>query len=356
MALPKKKLKVLIIDDSALVRDILKKGLSKDPNIEVVGAAPDVFIGRDMIVKYRPNVLTLDIEMPRMDGVEFLKKLMPQYPLPVVVVSSLTQKGKDITLQALEAGAVDYVPKPAKDIARGLEEMMLELITKVKIASTANVSSWKNKRPEPKSKEEIEESKALSESTDKVVVIGASTGGTEAIRKVIENLPQTTPGIVVVQHMPAGFTKTFADRLNQVSLMQVKEAEDGDRIFNGRVLIAPGDFHMKVKRSGGQYIVSCEQGDKVNGHRPAADVLMLSAAEHVGANGFGVILTGMGNDGARGMKAMKDAGAKTIGQDESTSVVYGMPKVAYEMGGVDIQMPLDKIPKSLIKLLSESEI
>jgi two-component system, chemotaxis family, protein-glutamate methylesterase/glutaminase len=356
MALLKKKLKVLIIDDSALVRDILKKGLSQDPNIEIVGAAPDVFIGRDMIVKYRPDVLTLDIEMPRMDGVEFLRKLMPQFPLPVVVVSSLTQKGKDITLQALDAGAVDYVPKPAKDVARGLNEMMMELRTKITIASTANVSHWKNKKPEPKERQTITATKALAESTDKVIVIGASTGGTEAIRKVIENLPQSTPGIVVVQHMPAGFTKTFADRLNQLCLMTVKEAEDGDRIYNGRILIAPGDFHMKVIRSGGRYLVVCEDGDKVNGHRPSVDILMNSAAMHVGSNAFGVILTGMGNDGARGLRAMKDAGAQTIGQDEASSVVYGMPKVAHEMGGVDKQMPLDKIPNGLIKLISESEI
>jgi two-component system chemotaxis response regulator CheB len=352
----KKKIKVLIIDDSALVRSILKKGLEKDEGLEIVGTAADVYIGRDMIIKYKPDVLTLDIEMPRMDGVAFLKKLMPQYPLPVVVVSSLTQKGKQITLDALESGAVDYVPKPTSNIEKGLEGMMFELRTKIKIASTANVSHWKNKRIETqKRKRDIVGSKSLAESTDKVVAIGASTGGTEAIRKVIESLPITTPGIVIVQHMPKVFTKTFADRLNELSLMQVKEAEEGDRIMNGRVLIAPGDYHMKVVRSGGQYIIKLNQDEKVNGHRPAVDVLFDSVAEHVAKNAYGVILTGMGADGAKGLKKMKDAGAKTIGQDENSSVVYGMPKVAFEMGGVDRQFDLDDIGKALINLIKSDK-
>lgn len=347
----KKKIKVLIIDDSALVRDILTKGLSDDPGFEVVGAAPDVYVGRDMIVEHRPDVLTLDIEMPRMDGIEFLRKLMPQYPLPVVVVSSLTQKGKYITLQALESGAVDFVPKPTTDIARGLKEMLLELKTKIKIASTANVSHWKNKKYDAIINKEDNKSKALAESTDKVIAIGASTGGTEAIKKVITQLPSTMPGIVIVQHMPAGFTKTFADRLNELSLMQVKEAENGDRIINGRVLIAPGDYHMKVIRSGGRYQVLIENGEKINGHRPSVDVMMLSVAEQVGANSYGIILTGMGHDGAQGLKAMKNAGAKTIAQDEFTSVVYGMPKVAFDIGAVDTQLPIEKISSTLINVV-----
>lgn len=352
-----KKIKVLIIDDSALVRDILSKGLAEDTAFEIVGTAPDVFVGRDMIVKHRPDVITLDIEMPRMDGVEFLRRLMPQFPLPVVVVSSLTQKGKQITLDALEAGAVDYVPKPASDVARGLNDMMLELRTKLKIASTANVSKWKNKRFEAKERATQSDStnKALAESTDKVIAIGASTGGTEAIRKLLENLPPTIPGIVIVQHMPKGFTNTFAERLNSVTMLQVKEAAPGDRIMNGRALIAPGDFHMTVKRSGGYYIVETNDNDKVNGHRPSVDVLFHSVAEQVGPNAFGVILTGMGADGAKGLKAMKDAGAKTLGQNEASSVVYGMPKVAFEMGGVDKQLPIDVIGNGLIKLVSDNK-
>lgn len=352
-----KKIKVLIIDDSALVRDILTKGLSADPGLEVVGAAPDVFIGRDLIIKLKPDVLTLDIEMPRMDGIEFLKRLMPQYPMPVVVVSSLTQRGKYITMQALEAGAIDFVPKPASDVARGLNDMMVELRTKLKIASTVNVSYWKNRKfdvAEIKQKDSPTDGKALAESTDKVIAIGASTGGTEAIRKVISQLPPTTPGIVIVQHMPKGFTKTFADRLNEVSYMQVKEAEDGDRIVTGRILVAPGDYHMKVYRSGGQYKVQVLEGDKVNGHRPSVDVMMFSVAENVGANAFGVILTGMGNDGAHGLKAMRDAGAKTLGQNQASCVVYGMPKVAYDVGAVETQLPLDDIGGGLMRLIKTS--
>jgi len=345
-----KVIKVLIIDDSALVRDILSRGLSTDPGIEVVGTAPDVYVARDLIVRLKPDVLTLDVEMPKMDGIEFLRKLMPQYPIPVVVVSSLTQKGKDITLQALEAGAVDYVAKPKSNLAEGLMGMMNELKTKIKIASTANVAHWKNKKFEniDEAKPNLTGSKALAESTDKIIAIGASTGGTEAIRKVVSYLPPNTPGIVIVQHMPAGFTKTFADRINQVAMMTAKEAEDGDRIINGRILIAPGDYHMKVERSGGRYVVRLEQTDKVNGHRPSVDVLFYSVAQNVGANAYGVILTGMGNDGAQGLKAMKQAGAKTFGQNQSTSVVYGMPKVAFDIGAVDIQLPLDEIPKRLI--------
>ncbi len=346
------RIKVLIIDDSALVRDILKKGLSADPMIEVVGAAPDVFAGRDMIVKLRPNVLTLDVEMPRMDGIEFLKKLMPQFPIPVVMVSSLTQKGKEITMQALDAGAVDFVSKPASNVARGLNDMMLELITKIKIASTANVAHWKNRKYEPtQPKVKPAAAYALAESTDKVIAIGASTGGTEAIRKVVESLPPTTPGIVVVQHMPKGFTDTFAKRLNELSYMNVKEAEEGDKIQSGRILIAPGDYHMEVVRSGGFYHVKLNQEDKVNGHRPAVDVLFSSVAKYVGKNAYGVILTGMGGDGGKGLKEMKDAGAKTIGQDQASSVVYGMPKVAFELGGVDKQYPLDDIPRALMQLI-----
>jgi two-component system chemotaxis response regulator CheB len=351
-----KRIKVLIIDDSALVRDILSKGLTQDPMLDVVGAAPDVYVARDMIVDKKPDVLTLDIEMPRMDGIEFLQRLMPQYPIPVVVVSSLTQRGKQITIQALEAGAVDFVPKPMSDVARGLAEMMVELRTKIKIASTANVAHWKGKRVEHIKKADYPGSKSLAESTDKVIAIGASTGGTEAIRKVLEPLPPTMPGIVVVQHMPAGFTKTFSERLNEVCMLQVKEAESGDRIVSGRVLIAPGDYHLKVIRSGGYYQVVCQTGEKVNGHRPSVDVMMFSVAEHVGANAYGIILTGMGNDGALGLKAMKDAGARTIGQDPSTCVVYGMPKVAKDIGAVEYQMTLDKISEGIQNLISSRKV
>jgi len=346
-----KKIKVLIIDDSALIREILKKGLSEDPDFEVVGETADFYVARDMIIEHRPDVITLDIEIPRMDSVEFLRKLMPQFPTPVVLISSHTQKGKYITMQAMEAGAVDFVPKPTSDIALGLKDMLLEIKIKLKMASTANVSIWKNKKFPTILKKDEEKTRILAEATNKVIAIGASAGGTEAIKKVISQLPPTTPGIVIVQHMPAGFTKTFADRLNETSYMRVKEAENGDRIKNGRVLIAPGDYHMKVIRSGGRYQVLIENGEKVNGQRPSIDVMMLSVAEQVGADSYGIILTGMGDDGAQGLLAMKTLGAKTIAQDEESSLIYDMPKNAFENAGVDIQLPLEEIPEALINLI-----
>jgi two-component system chemotaxis response regulator CheB len=345
------KVRVLIIDDSALVRQILANGLGMDQGIEVVGTASDPYMARDKIVELKPDVLTLDVEMPRMDGVEFLRRLMPQYPLPVVMVSSLTQRGKQITIDALEAGAVDFVAKPTTDMARGLAAMMMELRSKVKIASTANVSHWKNKRPAAGPGAPLAAPRALAESTDKVIAIGASTGGTEAIKKVITRFPATMPGVVVVQHMPAGFTKMFADRLNQLCTMEVKEAESGDRVMPGRILVAPGAKQMRVIRSGGIYQVVCETGEKVSGHCPSVDVMMNSVAQHVGANAIGVMLTGMGADGADGMLAMRKAGARNVAQDETSSVVFGMPKVAFERGGAERLVPLDEMAATVLSLL-----
>jgi two-component system chemotaxis response regulator CheB len=290
--------------------------------------------------------------MPRMDGVEFLRRLMPQYPLPVVMVSSLTQKGKQITIDALEAGAVEFVAKPTANLAHGLQTMMYELRTKVKIAATINVSHWKNKRPELPKSTIKPPPRALAESTDKVIAIGASTGGTEAIKKIITRFPATTPGVVVVQHMPAGFTRMFAERLNQLCAMEVKEAENGDRVMPGRILIAPGERQMKVIRSGGFYQVVCESGEKVSGHCPSVDVLMHSVAQHVGANAFGVMLTGMGADGAEGMLAMRRAGARTMAQDEASCVVFGMPKVAFERGGAERLVHLDEMAAAVMTLLT----
>ena len=327
-----------------------------DPCIEVVGTAGDPYVARDKIVKLQPDVLTLDVEMPRMDGVDFLRRLMPQYPLPVVMVSSLTQKGKQTTLDSLEAGAVDFVSKPTSDIARGLKDMLLELRTKVKQAASANVSHWKTARSAVPSQLKTLGKRALAESTDKVIAIGASTGGTEAIRKIITQFPATMPGVVIVQHMPAGFTRLFAERLNQLCAMEVKEAESGDRIMPGRVLIGPGGFHMKVIRSGGLYQVRCEPGPPVKGHCPSVDVMMHSVAQHVGANAVGVMLTGMGSDGAEGMKAMRDAGARNLAQDEASCVVFGMPKVAYEMGGAHSLVSLDSMANRVVDLLSERRI
>ncbi len=345
-------IRVLIVDDSALVRNILSQGLNLDPNIEVVGTASDPYQARDKIVQLRPDVLTLDVEMPKMDGVAFLRKLMPQFPIPIVMVSSLTQRGKQITIDALEAGAVDFVAKPTSNVASGLNAMIGELQIKVKIASTANVSHWKGKRVSV-NPQTLSGNKALAESTDKIITIGASTGGTEAIRKVITQFPATTPGVVIVQHMPGGFTKMFSDRLNTLCAMEVKEATDGDRVHNGLILVAPGGMQMKVVRSGGLYHVKCAGTDKVSGHCPSVDVMMNSVAEHVGANAVGGMLTGMGGDGSDGMLAMKNAGARCIAQDEASSVVFGMPKVAFDKGGAERLVPLDMIAQTLLNLLAE---
>lgn len=351
----KRKIRVLIVDDSALVRNILSQGLSLDPAIEVVGTASDPYIARDRILELEPDVLTLDVEMPRMDGVAFLRKLMPQYPLPVVMVSSLTQRGKQITMEALDAGAVDFVAKPTSNVTAGLNSMLMELRTKVKIASGANVSHWKGKRVDPSATGTAGKSTALAETTDKVIAIGASTGGTEAIRRVLEGFPATTAGTVIVQHMPGGFTKMFADRLNQLCPMQVKEAEHGDRVRTGLVLIAPGGVQFEVVRSGGFYVVRLGGAEKVSGHCPSVDVMMHSVAKHVGANAIGAMLTGMGSDGAEGMLAMHQSGARCVAQDETSSVVFGMPKVAYEKGGAQSLVPLEHIASSLLKLLVENK-
>ena len=346
-------IKVLIVDDSALVRNILTEGLSGDPGIEVVGTAPDPFVARDKIVQLAPDVMTLDVEMPRMDGVEFLRRLMPQYPMPVVMVSSLTAKGQQITMDALEAGAVDFVCKPASGLAHGLKDMMMELRTKVKIAATANVSHWKHKRATllPSQQQRLG-NQALAMSTDKVIAIGASTGGTEAIRQVITCFPATMPGVVVVQHMPQGFTKKFAERLNTLCAMEVKEAKDGDRIRPGLVLIAEGGKHLQVQRSGGTYIARCAPGENVCGHCPSVEVMMQSMAQAVGKNGVGVMLTGMGKDGADAMLAMHQAGARTLAQDEQSSVVFGMPKEAWLRGGAEKLVPLGSIGQETVQLAS----
>ncbi len=348
-----KPIRVLVVDDSALVREILSTGLNSDPGIEVVGTATDPFNAKDKIMKLRPDVLTLDVEMPRMDGVEFLRQLMPQYPLPVVMVSALTERGKRITLEALDAGAVDFVTKPKSNLAQGLTGMLEQLIAKVKIASTANVSQWKNRKPAVSSRPVAPS--PLASSTNQVIVIGASTGGTEAIREVVQGFPVTTPGVVIVQHMPAGFTKLFAERLNELVPMQVKEAADGDTIIPGRVLIAPGEMQMSVVRSGGSYRVVCRPGDKVNGHCPSVEVIMNSAATALGKHAVGIMLTGMGGDGARGLKAMRGAGARTLAQDEASSVVFGMPKVAWELGAAERLVPLNKIAATVMNWLSKKE-
>ncbi len=342
--------KVLIVDDSALVRQVLSRGLGADPDIEVVGTAPDPYIARDKIVHLAPHVLTLDVEMPRMDGIEFLRKLMPQAPMPVIMVSSLTQAGAAATFDAMEAGAVDFVTKPGSQFGTGLEQMIGELRTKVKMASRARLKRVVAPAHRPPSVK----SNVLENTTDKVVAIGASTGGTEAIKEVICNLPPNMPGTVVVQHMPEKFTAMYAERLNSRCSLEVKEAKDGDRIMPGRVLLAPGGFQMRVVRKGGQYRVSCREEARVSGHAPSVDVLFSSVAREVGSNAYGIILTGMGADGAKGLLEMRQAGAHTLGQDEASCVVYGMPRVAFESGAVEKQRPLDQIAPALVQLLSKT--
>lgn len=346
-----KRIRVLVVDDSALVRELLTAGLAKDPELEVVGSAANPFIARDKIIELRPDVLTLDVEMPRMDGVDFLRRLMPQYPIPVIMVSALTQRGAQITLEALEAGAIDFVTKPSTDVARGLNQMLADLRQKVKMAAQVDLSAWKRRAVKREKPGPVLFRTALSESTDKVIAIGASTGGTEAIRRVISSFPANMPGIVIVQHMPPGFTKHFSDNLNEICEMDVQEAQTGDRVMPGRVLIAPGGKHMTVRRSGGIYLVDCQEGENVNGHCPSVDVLFHSVARYVAGNAVGVILTGMGGDGAEGLLAMRQAGAKTIAQDEASSVVFGMPKVAIERGAVDKIGPLDSIPQLIVSTL-----
>jgi len=338
-----RKIRVLVVDDSALVREILTHGLSLDENIEVVGAASDPYKARDMILNLKPDVLTLDVEMPRMDGLEFLRKLMPQYPLPILMVSSLTASGSKVTLDALDSGAIDFVLKPANNLTTGLNGMMEELREKIKVAAQVDVSKWKK----DDSAHPIESSikvQSLSKTTDKIIAIGASTGGTEAIRQFLMAMPTNSPGTVIVQHMPAGFTKMFAERLNSLCAMEVKQADSGDRVSAGQVLIAPGDYHMQLIRSGGKYRVMCRSGGKVCGHRPSVDVLFRSVAKYAGANAIGIMLTGMGADGADAMVKLRKAGARTVAQDEATSIVFGMPNEAYKRGGAENLSALDQIP------------
>jgi len=338
-------IRVLIVDDSATARAVLREILESDPSIEVVATASDAYVARDKIVELKPDVVCLDVEMPRMDGITFLKRLMHYMPLPVVMVSSLTQNGARTTLEALEAGAVDFVGKPHSHIYDGVDTMREELLSKIKIASRVRVRQ--------RASENIQQANmtSLAETTHKILAIGASTGGTEALKDVLMGLPRNAPGTIIVQHMPSNFTGPFAERLNGLCAMEVREAKNGDSITPGVALIAPGDYHMVVRRSGARYYVEIGSGDKVSGHRPSADVLFNSVAKIAGANAIGVILTGMGGDGARGLLAMRNAGSRTIGQDEASCIVYGMPKVAFDLGAVEKQLSLNKIAHGILELI-----
>lgn len=334
-----KTIKVLVVDDSLVFREVLAKGISTDPMIEVVGKAVDPFDARDKIMELEPDVMTCDINMPKMDGIEFIKRLLPQYPIPVIMVSGVNAAVFD----AMEAGAVEFVVKPDVNSPKGVQYFIYDLIDKIKIASKSKIIPHGDDITR-----DIKAYEAMDE--NKIVAIGASTGGTEAITKILTSLPKNMPGIVIVQHIPAGFSNMFANRLNGQTHFEVKEAENGDYVQPGRVIIAPGDKHIRIKNIAGRYKVEVFQGERVSGHCPSVDVLFASVAKECKDQAIGVILTGMGYDGAKGMLAMKRNGAKTIGQDEKSCVVYGMPKVAFDVGAVQVQADIDEIPKMIYSM------
>ncbi len=354
MTISSRKIKVLIVDDSAVVRHALKEILSSDPGIEVIGAAPDPFVAAQRIREEAPDVITLDIEMPRMDGITFLQKIMSQHPIPVVICSTLTAQGSETTLKALEYGAIDIIQKPVLGTKQFLGESRIRICDSVKAAAAAKprhiTAGTLQVSPKLFADAVIAKStsRAMIQTTEKVVVVGASTGGTEALRVFLEAMPEDAPGIVIVQHMPEHFTRAFAQRLNGLCKITVKEAENNDTVLRGRALIAPGNHHTLLKRSGARYHVEVKDGPLVCRHRPSVDVLFRSAARYAGRNTIGVIMTGMGDDGARGMCEMKEAGAYTMAQDERSCVVFGMPKEAIRMGGVDAVHALEALVSAVI--------
>ena len=358
-----KKVKVLVIDDSAVVRQALTEILSSDPGIEVMGSAADPIIAAEKMRKEIPDVITLDIEMPRMDGLTFLRKLMSQHPLPVVVCSSLTEEGGETSLKALEYGAVDIITKPRLGTRRFLEESALRICDTVKAASEAQVKKLVIVPPLKISRKLTADvvlprvkHQAMIQTTEKVVVVGASTGGTEALRVFLEAMPLDAPGIVIVQHMPEHFTAAFARRIDHLCRITVKEAEDNDSVIRGRALIAPGNYHVLLKRSGARYYVQVKEGPLVSRHRPSVDVLFRSAARYAGKNAVGVIMTGMGDDGARGLLEMKEAGAVTIAQDEQSCVVFGMPKEAIKLGAVHKVLSLECIVPEILRTCNREAV
>jgi two-component system chemotaxis response regulator CheB len=369
-----RKIKVLIVDDSALVRQLLSEILGADPAIEVVGTAQDAYMARDKIKRFNPDVLTLDVEMPKMDGIQFLRNLMRLRPMPVVMCSSLTERGADVTLDALGLGAVDFVTKPKVDLAYRLEDYAIEITGKVKAAARARVRALSAEAesappvvapsPAPAAMKVVEKLSADAvlprtdqprhfRTTEQIIAIGASTGGTEAIREVLVRLPPDAPGIVITQHIPKAFSGPFATRMNTVAALTVCEARDGQQILPGHVYIAPGDQHLLLVRDGAQYRCSLNDGPPVQRHKPSVDVLFRSVAQNAGPNAIGVMLTGMGRDGAEGMKEMRDAGAACIAQDEATSVVWGMPGAAHEVGAVESLHPLTAIAAKIMQLAAE---
>jgi two-component system chemotaxis response regulator CheB len=342
IGLNKKKIRVLIVDDSLLFREVLAKGLSEDPQIEIVGKAGDPFQARDMIVNLNPDVMTCDIEMPKMNGIEFIRRLLPQHPMPVIVVSSIS----NAVFDAMSAGAVDFVTKPDDRTPNNVKYLINELAIKIKTAPLAKIrqNQLKSIASAPKSGGKFD--------PKKIIFIGASTGGTEAIYSVLKDMPLNIPGIVIVQHIPPVFSRMFAERMNMQTPLTVVESAGNEMIEPGKVFIAPGDKHLRIKKVGGTFKTELYESEKVNGHCPSVDVLFFSAAKECGKNAVGVILTGMGQDGAKGLLEMKKNGAYTIGQDEKTSIVYGMPKVAFELGAVDKQCGLDSVAVNIIEAIT----
>ncbi|NMG36180.1 chemotaxis-specific protein-glutamate methyltransferase CheB [Azoarcus sp. TTM-91] len=365
-------IRVMIVDDSAVVRQVVKQALAQDPGIEVLGAASDPLFAIEHMKRQWPDVIVLDIEMPRMDGLTFLKKIMSEHPTPVVICSSLAEKGAEATMNALSAGAVTVITKPKMGLKQFLEDSSNDIVHAVKAAARANVRKLQSRpaaaagpgsaaagfTPRPKLSADaviaspgtgLGSGANMVRTTERIVAIGTSTGGTQALEAVLTRLPAVCPGIVIVQHMPERFTAMFAERLNGLCKIEVREARHGDRVVPGRALIAPGGKHMMLSRSGAQYTVEVVDGPLVNRHRPSVDVLFRSCAKFAGRNALGVIMTGMGDDGARGLKEMRDAGSQTVAEDESTCVVFGMPKEAIRMGGAETVLPLDRIPNAIMQ-------
>ena len=343
-------IKVLIVDDSALIRALLKEIIQQDPELQLVGQAPDAYVARDLIKQLNPDVITLDIEMPRMDGLTFLEKLMNARPTPVVMISSLTESGSEATFRAMELGAVDFVAKPKLGIREGMEAYADDIRDKIKAASRARLHKPRAAgKPLDSSDKAPREGRSPIVGTEKIIAIGASTGGTEAIKDVLIDLPADSPGIVITQHMPPGFTRTFAERLNRLSRLHVVEAKGGERILPGHAFVAPGDHHLLVERSGANYVTRLSDGPQVHRHRPAVDPMFESVAQCAGRNVIAALLTGMGKDGAIGLKAIRDAGGYTLAQDEASCVVYGMPREAVALGAAEEVLDLAQIAEALMQ-------